>query len=101
MPAQLKRMPIGLLGAASSQDRSPSSEASAARDRRRLEGWFRDHFDALWRLALRLGVPHAQADDVVQEAFITAERRARDITAGSERRMLRIAATKLSRFARS
>jgi len=54
----------------------------------RLEGWFRDHFEMLWRLAARLGVPRSNVDDVVQEAFITADRRAADIRTGSERRFL-------------
>jgi RNA polymerase sigma-70 factor, ECF subfamily len=54
----------------------------------RLEGWFRDHFDTLWRMAARLGVPHESVDDVVQEAFITADRRAADVAAGSERAFL-------------
>jgi RNA polymerase sigma-70 factor, ECF subfamily len=56
--------------------------------RRRLESWFRDHFDTLWRMAARLGVPRDSVDDVVQEAFITADRRAHDIALGSERAFL-------------
>jgi RNA polymerase sigma-70 factor (ECF subfamily) len=51
----------------------------------RIEGWFRDHFDAVWRLAVRLGVPSAHLDDVVQEAFIVADQRAAEIAPGSER----------------
>jgi RNA polymerase sigma-70 factor, ECF subfamily len=54
----------------------------------RLEGWFQDHFDTLWRLATRLGVPHAHVDDVVQEAFIIADRRAAEIAPGSDRAFL-------------
>ena len=54
----------------------------------RLEGWFHDHFDTLWRLAVRLGVPDAHVDDVVQEAFIVADRRADEIERGSERGFL-------------
>jgi len=50
--------------------------------------WFRDHFDTLWRIALRLGVPGHSVDDVVQEAFITASRRRADISEGQERRFL-------------
>lgn len=53
-----------------------------------LERWFQDHFDTLWRMTARLGVPRESIDDVVQEAFITAERRASDIAAGSERAFL-------------
>jgi RNA polymerase sigma-70 factor (ECF subfamily) len=50
--------------------------------------WFRDHFDTLWRIALRLGVPRHSVDDVVQESFITASRRRADIGEGQERRFL-------------
>jgi RNA polymerase sigma-70 factor (ECF subfamily) len=97
MPAEVKRMPIGLLAAtALTEDvKSTGSEPRAATDAR-LEGWFRAHFDALWRLARRLGVPHALVDDVVQEAFITAQRRAPDIVPGSERRFLINTTVKLS-----
>ncbi|MEY2934988.1 MAG: hypothetical protein RL033_5737, partial [Pseudomonadota bacterium] len=65
-----------------------SPELSESEARLRLEGWFREHFDAVWRLARRLGVPPALVDDVVQEAFITAERRAADIVDGSARSFL-------------
>jgi RNA polymerase sigma-70 factor, ECF subfamily len=61
--------------------------ASPARNER-LDGWFRDHFDTLWRLAARLGVPHAHVDDVVQDAFIIANRRAAEIAPGCERGFL-------------
>jgi RNA polymerase sigma-70 factor, ECF subfamily len=67
---------------------APTPPAAPVQDvarQERLEGWFRDHFDTLWRLAARLGVPHAHVDDVVQEAFIVADRRAAEITSGSER----------------
>jgi RNA polymerase sigma-70 factor (ECF subfamily) len=63
-------------------------EASPSVRAERLEGWFRDHFDALWRVAARLGIPRESVDDVVQEAFITADRRARHIAVGSERAFL-------------
>jgi RNA polymerase sigma-70 factor (ECF subfamily) len=62
--------------------------AASPRQGERLEGWFRDHFDTLWRLAARLGVPLAHVDDVVQEAFIIADRRAAEIAPGSERGFL-------------
>jgi RNA polymerase sigma-70 factor, ECF subfamily len=50
--------------------------------------WFDEHFDSLWRLVARLGVPRHSVDDVVQEVFITASRRHADIRAGQERRFL-------------
>lgn len=36
---------------------------------------YREHFDFVWRNTLRLGVPTASADDVVQEVFIVVQRR--------------------------
>lgn len=90
MPAPVKRLSLGLR-AASTGPGAPScttSELSPDAARARLEGWFRDYFEMLWRLALRLGVPQALVDDVVQEAFITAERRAADIADGSARSFL-------------
>jgi RNA polymerase sigma-70 factor (ECF subfamily) len=50
--------------------------------------WFQDHFDTLWRIALRLGVPGHSVDDVVQETFIIVSRRCADIEEGQERRFL-------------
>jgi RNA polymerase sigma-70 factor (ECF subfamily) len=79
---------------ASAPRQKPAAATDAARaadsapERRRLEGWFRDHFDTLWRLALRLGAPSENVDDVVQEAFITAAQRASEIARGSERAFL-------------
>jgi RNA polymerase sigma-70 factor (ECF subfamily) len=72
---------------------APASGSAAAPPRTAPAGqlprsWFRDHFDTLWRIALRLGVPGHSVDDVVQEAFITASRRRADIGEGQERRFL-------------
>jgi len=50
--------------------------------------WFHDHFDTLWRLVARLGVPAHVIDDIVQEAFIAASRRRADVLPGHERRFL-------------
>lgn len=73
-----------------------SQPLDVAERRRRLELWFRDHFDTLWRLAARLGVPSAQVDDVVQEAFITAERKAEEIASDHARAFLIGTTVKLS-----
>jgi RNA polymerase sigma-70 factor (ECF subfamily) len=77
---------------ASRQRPEPSIDAARAEEstpgQQRLEGWFRDHFDTLWRLAFRLGAPHENVDDIVQEAFITAAQRANEIARGSERAFL-------------
>lgn len=89
MTVPLKPLALGLLvgGLVPKEEEGPAALTGRMRERR-LEGWFRDHFDMLWRLAARLGVPRANVDDVVQEAFITADRRAADIAAGSERSFL-------------
>lgn len=89
MTVPLKPLAVGLLVCelVPKGDNPAAARASEMRQRR-LEGWFRDHFYMLWRLTARLGVPRANVDDVVQEAFITADRRAADITAGSERSFL-------------
>ncbi|HWZ87623.1 MAG TPA: sigma-70 family RNA polymerase sigma factor, partial [Polyangiaceae bacterium] len=57
-----------------------------------------DHFDFVWRLLRRLGVPEADVDDAAQQVFIVATRRMTDIALGRERTFLygtalRIAAT--------
>jgi RNA polymerase sigma-70 factor, ECF subfamily len=98
MPAPVRRLSLGLR-AASTEPGEPSCtplELSPDTARARLQGWFLDYFDLLWRLALRLGVPRALVDDVVQEAFITAERRAADIADGSARSFLIQTTVKLS-----
>lgn len=79
-------------------ERAPEeiTPSSRARDAARLAGWFAAYFDLLWRLAARLGVPPAQVDDVVQEAFITADKRASELAPGSERRFLVSTTVKLA-----
>lgn len=47
-----------------------------------------EHFDFVWRLLRRLGVPAADADDAAQQVFIVGTRRLADIAAGSERTFL-------------
>jgi RNA polymerase sigma-70 factor (ECF subfamily) len=47
-----------------------------------------DHFDFVWRLLRRLGVPEADADDGAQQVFIVGTRRLSDIPVGSERTFL-------------
>jgi RNA polymerase sigma-70 factor, ECF subfamily len=85
-----------------------ASEASAARGdaapgaeptgnaEQLLESWFRDHFSRLWRLVARLGVASHSIDDIVQEAFITANRRQADIRGGREWSFLVGTAVRLS-----
>ncbi len=77
-------------GAASSEGEERGTEPSA------LEGWFKAHFAMLWRLAARLGVPAEHVDDVVQDVFVTADRRRGAIEPGSERSFLIGATIKIS-----
>lgn len=98
MPAGMKSSALDLLAGEAfppAVKRSPEAQPANV-EHERLQSWFRDYFDLLWRLARRLGVPHALVDDVVQEAFITADRRAADISTGSERRFLVNTTIKLS-----
>jgi RNA polymerase sigma-70 factor, ECF subfamily len=47
-----------------------------------------DHFDFVWRLLRRLGVPPADLDDAAQQVFIVGTRRLADILPGNERTFL-------------
>jgi RNA polymerase sigma-70 factor, ECF subfamily len=47
-----------------------------------------DHFDFVWRLLRRLGVPPADVDDAAQQVFIVGTRRLADILPGNERTFL-------------
>jgi RNA polymerase sigma-70 factor (ECF subfamily) len=51
----------------------------------------------IWKFVRRLGVPAAVADEVVQEVFLIAFRRAEDIREGSERAFLFATAFRASR----
>jgi RNA polymerase sigma-70 factor, ECF subfamily len=46
------------------------------------------HFDFVWRLLCRLGLPDADADDAAQQVFIVATQRLAEISNGSERTFL-------------
>jgi RNA polymerase sigma-70 factor (ECF subfamily) len=60
-----------------------------------LAAWFHESVEGLWRLVVRLGVPAHSADDIVQEAFIIANRRSADIASGQERSFLTGTAVRL------
>jgi RNA polymerase sigma-70 factor, ECF subfamily len=47
-----------------------------------------DHFDFIWRLLRRLGVPQGEIDDATQQVFIVASKRLDTIAVGSERSFL-------------
>jgi RNA polymerase sigma-70 factor (ECF subfamily) len=46
------------------------------------------HFNFVWRLLRRLGVPEAEVDDAAQQVFIVGAQRLSDIPIGSERTFL-------------
>ncbi len=47
-----------------------------------------EHFDYVWRLLARLGVPSSAVDDAAQEVFVVFARRLEDVRGGSERSFL-------------
>jgi RNA polymerase sigma-70 factor (ECF subfamily) len=49
---------------------------------------FEDHYDSIWRLLRRFGVPASQADDAAQQVFLVLAERIADVRAGSERAFL-------------
>jgi RNA polymerase sigma-70 factor, ECF subfamily len=86
-----------------SKTASPAPTADdwgAAPEASRLAAWFEAHGSAVWRLAARLGVPPGSVDDVVQEVFMTAHRRADAIRPGCERQYLLGVAVRISANAR-
>jgi RNA polymerase sigma-70 factor (ECF subfamily) len=67
-------------------------------DHVRAGGLVGAHFDFVWRLLCRLGVPRPDVDDAAQQVFITATRRLAEIPEHNERTFLygtalRVAAT--------
>jgi RNA polymerase sigma-70 factor (ECF subfamily) len=65
-----------------------------------FRGVVQRHFDFIWRLLRRLGVPHADVDDAVQQVFIVASGRREDIAEGSERAFLYGTAVRVASTAR-
>ena len=54
----------------------------------RVERLVREHFAFVWRVARRLGLAPADADDAAQRVMLIASERLGDIVAGSERAFL-------------
>ncbi|MEI9953386.1 MAG: sigma-70 family RNA polymerase sigma factor [Pseudomonadota bacterium] len=61
-----------------------------------VQALVRCHFDGVWRLLRRLGLPQVDADDAAQQVFIIACRRFTSIQPGSERAFLFGCALKLA-----
>ncbi|HEX7451996.1 MAG TPA: sigma-70 family RNA polymerase sigma factor [Polyangiaceae bacterium] len=69
---------------------APAETASAIVEKPdvRARAMVSDHFDFVWRLLCRLGVPPADVDDAAQQVFIVGTRRLADIAPGNERTFL-------------
>src|SRR5687767_5649088 len=55
---------------------------------RRLQTAFESHYDQIWRLLRRIGVPPSGADDATQQVFLILAERLGDVREGSERSFL-------------
>jgi RNA polymerase sigma-70 factor (ECF subfamily) len=58
------------------------------------------HFDAVWRMVRRLGVPEADADDAAQQVFLALDKRLADVTVERERAFLMSVAVRIAANAR-
>jgi RNA polymerase sigma-70 factor (ECF subfamily) len=56
-------------------DSPPEAQGATPAEGVRFEALYDDYFPFVWRSALRLGVPVAQLDDVVQEIFLVVHRK--------------------------
>jgi RNA polymerase sigma-70 factor, ECF subfamily len=75
-----------LSGSASAElDATPARRAAADE---RLRAMLAAHYDFIWRLLRRLGLPSDQAEDGAQKVFFVASGRLEQIKSGSERSFL-------------
>jgi RNA polymerase sigma-70 factor, ECF subfamily len=77
----------------------PAPALEQAMDRgRRIEALIREHFSFVWRVARRLGLATADAEDTTQRVLLTASRRLDDMVPGKERAFLfRVATYEVAR----
>jgi RNA polymerase sigma-70 factor, ECF subfamily len=67
----------------------PTQAIELASDRgQRIEALVREHFSFVWRVARRLGLATADAEDTTQRVLITATKRLDDLVPGKERAFL-------------
>jgi RNA polymerase sigma-70 factor (ECF subfamily) len=64
---------------------APQLDRAAVEQSARVERIAREHLDAIWRTARRLGVPDPDVDDVAQEVLVVVVRRLADIETNRER----------------
>jgi RNA polymerase sigma-70 factor (ECF subfamily) len=67
---------------------------------RRLSAAVGLHFDAVWRMVRRLGVPEADADDAAQQVFLALDKRLADVPVERERAFLMSVAVRIAANAR-
>ncbi len=89
---------MGQFGLAIEGPRPAGARQVAGKPDTRARALVSEHFDFVWRLLRRLGVPESDADDAAQQVFIVGTRRLADIPLGNERTFLygsalRVAAT--------
>jgi RNA polymerase sigma-70 factor (ECF subfamily) len=63
-------------------------ETESASDARTRAGLVEKHFDYVWRLLRRMGLPAADADDAAQEVFLVAIQKMQSIRPGRDRAFL-------------
>lgn len=63
----------------------------------RLRALFEAHYDVVWRVLRRNGLPSAQADDGAQQVFLVALKRLEDVEDGKERAFLCATAVHVAR----
>lgn len=66
----------------------PISSSDPAKANERLRVAFENHYDQIWRLLRRLGVPPSNADDATQQVYLILAERMADVREGSERAFL-------------
>ncbi len=74
----------GLLLRENGLDASQATTASEAR----IAGLVETHFDFVWQVLRRFGLPPADADDAAQQVFVIAARKLSSIETGRERAFL-------------
>jgi RNA polymerase sigma-70 factor (ECF subfamily) len=90
--------PESVQQAKSLQDTGAST--SEGEGHRLVAGLFDTHYDFVWRLVRRLGVPARLVDDAAQQVFIVAARKVSDIEVGRERSFLHGVAIRVASDAR-
>ena len=95
VPTENLAVSDGSVPASTNRD-SGTAPAPTAAERERLAAMFEAHYDLVWRVLRRVGLPDATAEDGAQQVFIIASRRMADIEVGKERAFLCATAVKVA-----